>query len=128
VFDRVEPVYQRYCTPEGRAACRRGIEIYSLRRPIQRVNAGDTLRILDGDRFEVLWSTDGWKTTHITHSRSLGSAGFAADLETEPGGGQISWTLHWRDYQPHDQDPSSGASSIPDRWLGYNVEVEIVSR
>ena len=63
VFDRVDPVYERYCTPEGRKKRRRNLEIYSLRRPIQRVNRGDTLRILDGERFEVVWSDDSWKTT-----------------------------------------------------------------
>ena len=113
VFDRVDPVFDRYCTPEGRQHTRRNLEIYSLRRPIQKVNAGDTLRILDGDRFELAWSTDGWKSSRTTQSRSLGSAGFSVEVEANSAPGQISWTLHW---------PESG------RWLGYNVSVEIVSR
>ena len=112
VFDRVDAVYERYCTNDRHRRVRRGVEICSLRRPIQRVNAGDTLRILDGDRFELLWSTDGWLTTHTIQSRGLGSAGFSADVNTGSGPGQISWTLHW---------PESG------RWLGYNAEVGIVS-
>ena len=29
VFDRIDPVYERYCDPEGRKRCRRGLEIYS---------------------------------------------------------------------------------------------------
>ena len=28
VFDRIDPVYERYCEPEGRKKCRRGVEIY----------------------------------------------------------------------------------------------------
>lgn len=112
VFDRVDAVYERYCTPEGRAQVRQKLEIYSLRRPIQQVTAGDTLRILDGDRFALLWSADGWKTSQTTPSRAVGSAGFAVDVEAAAGPGKLSWTLHW---------PDSG------RWLGRNVDVEIVS-
>jgi glucoamylase len=113
VFDRLDPVYERYCTADGRRAQRRKVEIYSLRRPIQKVTAGDTVRILDGDRFEVVWSDDGWKTTCTAEGRWLGSAGFSADLEAGTGSGQLSWTLHW---------PEQG------RWLGYNVDVEVVPR
>jgi len=113
VFDRVEPVYQRYCTERGQRGVRRSLEIWSLRRPIQKINSADTLRILDGERFELRWTTDGWKTSQTAQSRALGSAGFSADLEAGPGPGQISWTLNW---------PETG------RWLGYNAAVEIVSK
>jgi glucoamylase len=112
VFDRVEPVHQRYCTEDGRRSVRRGVETYSLRRPVQRIHAGETLRILDAERFELVWTADGWKTTRSAASRGLGSAGFMVDVQTGPGSGRLSWTLHW---------PESS------RWLGYNVEVEIVS-
>ncbi len=112
VFDRVDTVYDRYCTPEGRQRVRRKLEIYSRRRPIQKVNAGDTLRILDGEQFEVVWSIDGWKSTHHTQCHSVASAGFSADIQlgpaTEPG--ELSWTLHWTER---------------DRWLGYNVQVKV---
>jgi glucoamylase len=125
VFDRVDPVYERYCS-HGRQAPR-NLEIYSLRRPIQRVNAGDTLRILDGDRFELVWTADGWKTTHTAQSRAIGSAAFSVDVETGPDAGQISLTLHWPDNHPNDTDLSSGTPADAGRWLGYNVNVEIVS-
>ena len=112
VFDRVDPVYERYCTPEGRQAVKHRVEIFSLHRPIQRVDAGDTLRILDGERFELLWTADAWQTINIPRVREFGSGGFSADIETGSGSGQISWTLRW---------PGQ------DRWLGYNVTIEIVS-
>jgi glucoamylase len=112
LFQRVDSVYERYCTPQGRKKVRQKLEIYSLRRPIQKVTGGETLRILDGDRFELVWSTDGWKTIQTAQSRGLGNAGFAADVDTAAGPGKLSWTLHW---------PESG------RWLGYNVDIEIVS-
>ena len=49
------------------------------------MDAGSTLRILDEKRFEVVWTIDGWQTTHTTLSRSLGSAGFSADIAAGSG-------------------------------------------
>ncbi|MGB6975785.1 MAG: glycoside hydrolase family 15 protein [Terracidiphilus sp.] len=112
VFDRIDPVYERYCEPEGRGKVRRGLEFWSLRRPIQQMAAGGTLRILDGGRFEVVWTLDEWKTTHHTESSGQGSAGYSVDLETTAteAGGKLTWTLHWPE---------------GDRWLGYNVDVAL---
>ncbi len=115
VFDRIDSVYERYCEPEGRGKRRANLEFYSLRRPIQKVTAGDTLRILDDAPFEVLWTADQWKTTQSTMGRSLGSAGYSADIctvRTEESG-VLSWTLHW---------PQQN------RWLGYNVDISIEPR
>jgi glucoamylase len=114
VFDRIDAVYARYCQPEGRSRTRQNLEIYSLRRPIQRIAAGDTLRILDENHFDLIWSRDTWQTTHTTASRSLGSAGFSADIPTAPDQtGSLTWTLHWPER---------------DHWLGYNVEVKVEAR
>ena len=113
VFDRIDPVYERYCEPEGRKRVRWNLEIYSRRRLIQKVTAGETLRILDEDRFEVVWSADGWKTVQNAESRTLGSAGFSVDIDAGPGQGELSWTQHW---------PETG------RWLGSNVTVKIESK
>ena len=53
---------------------------------------------------------DGWKIDAPT-SRSLGSAGFSADVYTAyMRSGGLSWTLQWTEQG---------------RWLGYNVEVKI---
>ncbi len=119
VFDRVEPVYRRYAEPEGRGKLRRDLEIYSLRRPIQHMPAGTTLRVADPEAFTVTWTTDGWQTVRTTASRSMGSAGHAADLvpdlpkEGAEAGGRLEWTLQW---------------TGDGRWLGYNVGVEMESR
>ena len=121
VFDRIDPVYERYSGPDSGNKPRRKLEIYSLRRPIQRMAAGGTLRIADENRFDLVWSTDGWQTTHTAVSHALGSSGFSADIVLDPNliavdpkrdGAGLSWTLHWPDQQ---------------RWLGYNVEVKIDS-
>jgi glucoamylase len=115
VFDRIDSVYERYCEREGQGRTRRNLEIYSLRRPIQKIAVGDTLRVLDGNRFDLVWSVDGWQTPQTVASRSLGSAGYsvdlsATDLATGQAGGRLSLTLHWPEQE---------------RWLGYNVEVKI---
>jgi glucoamylase len=113
VFDRVDAVYERYCEPEGRKRLRSDLEIYSLRRPIQKVPTGDTLRILDEKRFEVRWTVDGWKTTHTTESRSLGYAGFSAEIKPGVETGVLQWTFHWLEQ---------------DNWLGRNVDVRIEAK
>jgi glucoamylase len=110
VFDRIDPVYERYCEKAGPSRPRRDLEIYTRRRPIQRIDASSTLRILDEKRFEVRWSADGWQTTRTTPSRSLGYAGFSADIAAGAEGGTLQWTLYWPEQ---------------DGWLGYNIEVKV---
>ena len=114
VFDRIDPVYARYCDTENdERHCslrRHKLEIYSLRRPIQTIPAESALRILDERRFEVTWTTDGWETKQITSSRSLGSAGHSADIVAGPAGSTVEWTLRWTEQ---------------DSWLGYNVDVKV---
>jgi glucoamylase len=113
VFDRIDPVYERYCEAPARTHTRRDLEIYSRRRPIQKIPAGSTLRILDQNRFELVWSADGWATKHTTISRSLGSAGHSVDIAAPEEANEISWTLHWPEQ---------------DGWLGYNVDVKVDAR
>jgi glucoamylase len=114
VFDRIEPVYARYCEPEGRERRKNHIEIYSRKRPIQRIDAGKTLRILDDGHFDVVWTGDGWKTANRTTSRGLGSAGFSADITPPDGCEQVEWTLYWTE-----------RGTGPDAWLGYNMRVKV---
>ena len=110
VFDRIDPVYERYCTPDGRTRCRRGLEIYSRRRPIQSMDQGGTLRILDDVRFEAVWTDDGWLTQHTAASRAQGNAVFSVDITPAAGSGELEWTQHWPER---------------DAWLGYNVKVKV---
>ena len=72
VFDLIDPVYQRYCATDGRKKRRSGVDIYSRRRPIGKMDAGKILRILDEGRFEVAWTDDGWQTTRTANSRRPG--------------------------------------------------------
>jgi len=118
VFDRVDPVFERYCEPEGRKRTRRNLEIYTRKRPIKNVPAGGTLRILEGTQFEVVWTADGWESTTTTLSRNLGAAGYSADIPAGQEGGTLEWTLHWTGVDGVGQD-----SLGRDGWLGYNVTV-----
>jgi glucoamylase len=122
VFDRIDPVYERYCEPEGQKRRRKGLEIYSFKRPIQRIGAGNTLRILDEDRFEVVWTGDDWQTVNTTTSRSLGSAGFSADIAAPADGGELEWTLHWTNLGTN-LGTELGTGS--ETWLGYNIRVKV---
>ncbi len=120
VFDRIDPVYERYCTPEGRSRRRTDLEIYTRRRPIQRIARGATLRILDEQRFEAVWTVDTWKTTNTTVSRALGSAGFSVDIPVGSESSDLVWTMHWIG------PDGLGQNGVgQDGWLGYNVNVKV---
>jgi len=110
VFDRIDAVYSRYSDRKGRKRLRRNLEIYSLKRPIQKLPRGAMLRILNETRFEITWSADGWQTVQKTESQSFGCAGYSADIAPPENAGTLVWTMHWPDQ---------------DGWLGYNVEVKI---
>jgi glucoamylase len=110
VFDRVDPVYERYSLPEGRKNLRRNLEIYTNKRPIQRIGASNTLRILDTQIFLLVFTRDGWKTTEKQLSRTVGNVGASADIVPGPGVDAVEWTLYWPEQ---------------DAWLGYNVVVKV---
>jgi glucoamylase len=110
VFDRIDPVYQRYSVRDAANRPTLGIEIFTRLRPLQKMDAGRALRILDEGEFEVIWTSDAWQSKQTTRSRPLGSAGFSADLVPARGATELEWTLHWPDRQS---------------WLGYNVKVRI---
>jgi glucoamylase len=112
VFDRIDPVYERYCEAGGRKQLRRDLEFYTQRRPIQNMPPGSTLRILEESYFEVVWTADHWQTKQTTLSRSLGATGFSADIPPAAGSDCVEWTLHWPEQ---------------DAWLGYNVQVKVDS-
>jgi glucoamylase len=105
VFDRISVVEERYCREKRKPA----VEVFRLNRQVQTMVAGKKLRVLADDHFCVVWSSDGWQTTHKTESRTVGYAGHFADIETEPATeGRILFTVAWRDH-----------------WEGRNFEVQV---
>jgi glucoamylase len=119
VFDRIPIVEARYARGGRPESC---VEIFQPdRRRTRRMAAGKTLRISAAERFRVRWTSDGWRTHADVESRTVGYAGWYADLATEAaqvGAGQagaaqtgvVSFTLYWPDEE---------------RWEGTNFEVEL---
>ncbi|HYK38129.1 glycoside hydrolase family 15 protein [Alloacidobacterium sp.] len=107
VFDRIPVVEDRYAkgTPKS------GIELFKLRRKINRIQPGKTLRITAQGRFKVVWTMDGWETRNITESSTVGYAGSFADISTSPEQtGAVSFNLYWIE---------------ENRWEGQNFDIQI---
>jgi glucoamylase len=112
VFDRISVVAERYGVPAERRTFVNTIEIFQLGRPITAIVHGETLRIVDAQRFRVVYTTDGWATKSATDAHVVGKPGAYADIPTRAGQtGSIVFTLFWPE---------------ENRWLGYNCEVAIV--
>jgi glucoamylase len=87
------------------------VEIFQLSRAITRVPAGLTLRILDQNRFRVVWTMDNWATTNITDSKTVGYPGSFVDIPTTPNQtGTIVFTMHWLG---------------DNHWLGRNISIAV---
>ena len=111
VFDRISAVEERYAVPAAERKPRNPVEIFQLGRPIANIQAGQTLRVLDGSRVRVLWTADDWKTSQTLDARTAGYPGFYADIPTATEqSGNISFTLYWPEQ---------------DRWLGKNFSVQV---
>ncbi len=115
VFDRIEVVHQRYGVTADKRTFINHMEIFNLSRPISAMLAGYTLRIVDQERFKVIYTLDDWATTQTMDSLSVGHAGSFVDIATAADqNGKVVFTLTW---------PEEGQE---DRWLGRNIEVGIV--
>jgi glucoamylase len=111
VFDRISVVEDRYAVPAAKRTFSSQVEIFQTGRPITRVPAGLTLRILDPNAFEVVWTMDDWATTNVTNSKVVGYPGSHVDIPTTANQtGTIVFTLHW---------------PAEDRWLGRNISIAV---
>ncbi len=105
VFDRVEPVAERYRQPRSHA----NHEVWRLDRQVARMAVTRKLRIEAENAFELSWSGDSWQTTGSIRATSVAAAGFYADLP--PGAGDaLEFTFYW---------PGQA------RWEGRNFRVLI---
>lgn len=105
VFDRVEPVAERYRKPRSRASH----EVWRMDRQVARMSATRTLRIEARDAFELTWSGDEWATHGVIRAASVSSAGFYADIPS--GRSQaLEFTFYWAEQG---------------RWEGRNFRVAV---
>ena len=112
VFDRISVVADRYGAPSDQRAFHSRMEIFQVARPISAVMQGGTLRIMDAERFRVVWTADNWATKNALDSKVVGRPGAYADIAIAPAQtGSIVFTLYW---------------PAEDRWINRNFEVNIV--
>ena len=108
VFDRISVVEERYAVVAEKRTFTSRMEIFQTARPISAMVQGGTLRIMDADRFRVVYTTNDWATTESLDSRVVGRPGSYADIVPPAAAATIKFTLFWPE---------------TNRWLGRNVEV-----
>ncbi len=114
VFDRISVVEERYAVPKEQRTFESRLEIFRTTRPIQVMTAGSTLRVIDAQPFQVVWSTDDWHTTNTSEAKTVGHSGAFVDIETSSEMlGSLVFTMHW---------------PAENRWLGRNYEVTVHAR
>jgi glucoamylase len=114
IFDRISVVEQRYAVPREMRTFHSRLEIFQIGRPICAAVQGGTLRIMDAERFSVVYTTDEWTTQEKLDAHIVGRPGAFVDIPIAPDQtGSIIFTMHW----PTD-----------DRWLGHNVRIDIHSQ
>jgi glucoamylase len=105
-FDRIQPVYDRY------AVARTGskIEMWTFAHQLQRIEPGNTLRIITGSAATIHWSFDGWATANDLETRDVGFGCWFGDLPSEglEAGTRIVFTFSWKE-----------------RWEGKDFQVGI---
>jgi glucoamylase len=110
IFDRISVVEERYAVPKDQRKFQSRMEIFRVTRPISAMVAGGTLRIIDPEPIQVIWTVDNWATTNKTDARPVDSFGAFADLQAPDRTGTLTFTLFW---------PASN------RWLGRNYDVTL---
>jgi glucoamylase len=111
VFDCIAAVKERYGVEPGKRTFKSNVEIFQATRPIRRMASGMSLRFVNQERFQVVYTMDGWATKTTLESHPVGYPGFFADIATVAGqAGKIEFTAYW---------------PAEDRWEGKNFEVVV---
>jgi len=112
VFDRIEPVHQRYVVKPEKSRH----EIWTFAHPIRRAPPGKILRLIVAAEAKVTWSADGWATTnHAGTAENKALKLWFVDLPTPDcaPGAVVEFTFFWPEAQ---------------RWEGRNFSVAIEDR
>jgi glucoamylase len=117
IFDIVSVVEERYAGKPGTRTFTSNIDIFQMARPVAQVRAGMVLRIVDANRFDVVYSFDDWQTTQRAASKMVGYPGSYIDIPTATAGdaaAALKFTIHWPEQ-----------AGVSDHWLGRNLEVKL---
>ncbi len=118
VFDRISVVEERYAVAKEQRTFESRLEIFRTTRPIQVMTAGSTLRVIDQEPFQLVWTADDWATTNRADSVTVAELGCFADVSTDTDLlGSLIFTMHF------------GAEDDSERrWLERNYEVVVHAR
>ena len=107
-FSRIQPAYERYVARKTRSA----IDVWTLRRPVSRIEAGKRLRLVFAGPVTVEWTSDVATHRGVVEARTISSKLSFADLPTESleAGARVRFTIR----------SSEGARSN-----GHGFEVEV---
>jgi glucoamylase len=107
--DLLEPMRRRYLQgpPLNPAS------VWTHAHRIRTFPAGRQLRIQLRQPGAVLWTADGWRTSHVAQARGTGLSCWVAELSTEtvPADGEVEWTANYAD----------------GRWEGANYRLRAVT-
>ena len=92
-FDRIEPAYHRYVKKPVRSR----LEFWSLRHPIRRMPANKALRLIFVEPVRVIWTTDGWASTHEADAIGVAPLGvWFVDIPAPHEAGKVvEFTFRW---------------------------------
>ncbi len=107
IFDRIDPVAERYCNDKPR----RIIEVWKMNRQVRKVPAGALLRVQASSPFILHWSDDEWTTPRDIISTPTALGIEYADIEiSSPQSTPVRFTFHW---------------PLDNQWQGTDYTVEI---
>jgi glucoamylase len=108
IFDRIDPVAERYCNDKPRPV----IEVWKMNRQVRRVAPGTLLRVQASSPFQLHWSDDEWHTPRDTSSIPTSLGVEYADIQIDSDQkAPLKFTFFW---------------PVDNQWQGsdYAVEVE----
>ena len=118
IFDTIPMVAERYAVRAEARSFASKVEIFQLGRPITEIPAGMTLRVCDAQPFKVVYTTDNWATNQTMEARVVGGVASYVDLPApENSVAKICFTMQW-----------TATASGEARWLGRNLEVQIIAK
>lgn len=94
VFDM--PIYTQERYIKKKTKC--DFEIWRFDDQLEVLPKGKFLRIEVLTMAQIVWSDDGWKSNHTTHTTDIGVGMFIADMKkVNPNAKKIEFTFYWED-------------------------------